>query len=157
MVYNEKYNMWCDATGKIYKQDINGEFIECNQYNIGKGYLCVSVTKPKHTVIRSHRLIWETFNGEIPEGYEIDHINTVRDDNRLDNLRCVTSKENSNNKLTLHHREKLKIGVKDKVYSEFGKKYIEHFGYSISKNPKQYSKEKTWYRRHNNTCRWEVK
>ena len=47
-----------------------------------------------------HRLVYETFVGEIPEGYEIDHINTVRDDNRLVNLRVVTSKENSNNPIT---------------------------------------------------------
>lgn len=34
----------------------------------------------------------------IPEGMEIDHINGVRDDNRIDNLRLVTKKENLKNK-----------------------------------------------------------
>lgn len=48
-----------------------------------------------------HRLVWEAFNGEIPDGLQIDHINTVRDDNRLINLRMVTPKENSNNPITL--------------------------------------------------------
>lgn len=32
---------------------------------------------------------------------EIDHINTIRDDNRVENLRWVTHKENSNNPITL--------------------------------------------------------
>lgn len=49
---------------------------------------------------RVHRLVWEAFNGPIPEGMEIDHINTIRDDNRLVNLRCVTPKENCNNPIT---------------------------------------------------------
>lgn len=48
-----------------------------------------------------HRLVWEAFNGTIPDGMQIDHINTVRDDNRLVNLRVVTPKENSNNPITL--------------------------------------------------------
>lgn len=50
--------------------------------------------------VLKHRFIWEAFNGEIPEGMEIDHINTLRDDNRLDNLRLRTHKENCNNPLT---------------------------------------------------------
>ena len=50
-----------------------------------------------------HRIIWEAFNGKIPEGYEIDHINTVRNDNRLDNLRLATHKENCNNPLSIEH------------------------------------------------------
>lgn len=45
-----------------------------------------------------HRIIWEMFNGKIPEGMEIDHINGVRDDNRIENLRCVTKQENALNK-----------------------------------------------------------
>jgi len=36
--------------------------------------------------------------GEIPKGFEIDHINGVRDDNRLCNLRLVTHAENNRNK-----------------------------------------------------------
>ena len=47
-----------------------------------------------------HRLVWESFNGPIPEGYELDHINAERYDNRLSNLRVVTRKENCNNPIT---------------------------------------------------------
>lgn len=31
----------------------------------------------------AHRIIWEMFNGAIPEGKEIDHINGVKSDNRI--------------------------------------------------------------------------
>lgn len=46
---------------------------------------------------RSHRVIWEIKNKPIPEGMEIDHINHIRDDNRIDNLRVVTRRENLKN------------------------------------------------------------
>lgn len=51
--------------------------------------------------ILTHRLVWEAFFGEIPEGYEIDHINTIRDDNRLSNLRITSHKANCNNPASL--------------------------------------------------------
>ena len=39
------------------------------------------------------------FVGLPPKGMECDHINRVRDDNRLENLRWVTKIENEANKL----------------------------------------------------------
>lgn len=48
-----------------------------------------------------HRLLWEAFIGEIPEGYEIDHIDGNPSNNVLQNLRIVTHKENMNNPNTI--------------------------------------------------------
>ena len=52
----------------------------------------------RHTVngIRdySHRHIWRELKGEIPDGFEIDHINNNKKDNRIDNLQCILLKEN---------------------------------------------------------------
>ena len=42
-----------------------------------------------------HRFVWECFNGVIPEGKVIDHINDVRHDNRLCNLQLLTPSENN--------------------------------------------------------------
>lgn len=43
-----------------------------------------------------HRLIWLAFYGSIPEGYEVNHINEIKTDNRLENLNLMTHKENCN-------------------------------------------------------------
>jgi hypothetical protein len=42
-----------------------------------------------------HRFIWECYNGTVPDGYEISHINGDRGDNRLDNLQCIKVDENT--------------------------------------------------------------
>lgn len=61
-----------------------------------------------------HVVKWEYFNGEIPDGYEIDHIIPISNGgtNKLSNLRLVTPKENSNNPLTLINASKARKGKK---------------------------------------------
>jgi len=41
-----------------------------------------------------HRLLYIHFVGDIPKGYEIDHIDSNKSNNAIDNLRLVTRKEN---------------------------------------------------------------
>lgn len=52
-------------------------------------------------------------------------------------------------------RKRISETLRNKSLSDFGKKYLAHFGYSISENTKQYNTELCWYRRHNKKCRWE--
>ena len=56
---------------------------------------------------RAHRFAWECFNGLIPDDKVIDHINDIRDDNRLCNLQLVTSSEN--NKKSAKNRDNVYI------------------------------------------------
>ena len=58
-----------------------------------KGYVYVSLQTKS---CRVHRLIWKAFNGKIPDGYEVNHINEDKTDNRLCNLNLMTRKENCN-------------------------------------------------------------
>lgn len=60
----------------------------------GHGYRVVSVGGKRWG---AHRLIWTMVNGPIPSGYDVDHINGDRQDNRLENLRLLTRAENNQN------------------------------------------------------------
>lgn len=146
MRFNDKYDLYIDEDLVIYywskKYD---KLMQRPMYN-RKGYLYV---KTKLGLKRVHRIIYETFVGPIPEGMEIDHINTIRTDNRLDNLRLVTPKENMNNPLTRKH-----ISEAIERYTEFGRKFKETYGITRCQNIKLYQREFMWYRRHNK-CRWE--
>lgn len=46
----------------------------------------------------AHRIVWFIHHGEIPKGFDIDHINHDRADNRIENLRLVSRSENLKNK-----------------------------------------------------------
>lgn len=52
--------------------------------------------------VKAHRVIWMLVYGEWPEN--IDHINGNRSDNRISNLRSVSTQENSKNRRALVRR-----------------------------------------------------
>ena len=54
---------------------------------IANGYRQVSI---KNEYYFAHRIAWLLTHGEIDPALQIDHMNHVRDDNRLVNLRLVT-------------------------------------------------------------------
>lgn len=69
--------------------------------NVFDGYERVCLCrngKQKH--FRVATLVYEAFNGPVPEGKELDHINGERTDNRLENLRVVSHLENCWNPIT---------------------------------------------------------
>lgn len=41
-----------------------------------------------------HRIVYQHFNGEIPEDFDIDHKNNEPSDNRIDNLQLLSHKQN---------------------------------------------------------------
>ena len=158
--YNQKYDRWVTDTGIVYRQNNTGAFVVCKQSNDVKGYKYIKVSKPYNTHIKIHRLVWETFNGLIPDGMVIDHEDTHKDNNVLSNLKMCTPKENMNNPLTKKHCSEAHKGkttfMKGKTVSEFGRKFKEHFGMTRHQNINLYSKELMWYINHNKVCRWEV-
>lgn len=68
------------------------------------GYLAVVLCKDgKQKTHKVHRLVAEMFIPNLENKEQIDHINTIKTDNRVENLRWVTPKENVNNPLTKEH------------------------------------------------------
>ena len=83
------------------------------------GYKRLTVNKKKTSC---HRIIWEMHNGAIPNDLSIDHINRVKDDNRIENLRLVNKSQNAlNSKL----KSTNKLGIKG-VY-QYGNKWAARF------------------------------
>jgi hypothetical protein len=66
------------------------------------GYLKISLL---NSGFLAHRLAWLYMTGKWPE-HQIDHINGVRHDNRLANLRDVTPTHNQQNQRVAHVRNK---------------------------------------------------
>jgi hypothetical protein len=62
-----------------------------------EGYIVIQLNKTQYY---AHRLIWTLLNGDIPNDRHIDHINRVKDDNNISNLRLVTDRENALNKVS---------------------------------------------------------
>lgn len=150
MKYNAKYDRWVSKDGLVYRYDKkNDKLVLCYSWFSKGGY---KLNRVRTGNVMQHRIVWETYKGSIPDGMQIDHINTIRTDNRLENLRLVTPKENSNNSLTIKHIIESRFG---KAFSDFGTKYKEHFGYGMSVDKKQYKREWIYYKRHK-ICSWEV-
>ena len=82
-------------TGKV-KNTKTGLFLK--QASNHKGYSMVTLGKGKTKTV--HRLVAETFIPNPDNKPCVDHINTQRDDNRVENLRWVTYSENNNNPIT---------------------------------------------------------
>lgn len=81
------------------------------------GYRQVGI---KGKVYLVHRIIMMLCFGHIPENAEIDHINHIRNDNRLVNLRFATQGENLKNKSV---SSKSTTGVTGVYFSKDKKKY----------------------------------
>jgi DNA-binding XRE family transcriptional regulator len=80
-----------------------------------RGYVKYSLTVDAVPAdVSGHRLVWETFNGPIPAGLQINHKNGVKNDNRLENLEVCTQSEN----LRHRHRTLGVQGTKNPVYGE---------------------------------------
>lgn len=84
--------------GSVYRENH-----KMSPVNNGTGYYHVKLRKDKKRYVKYvHRLVWETFNGRIPEGYEINHIDHDKSNNSLDNLELVTHSQNIH-KAVLYH------------------------------------------------------
>lgn len=86
----------------------------------GAGYYNVGINgKPKLW----HLLIWEHFNGPIPKGLQVDHINNIITDNRINNLQLLSHKDNVRYRLKQKNNTSGYAGVS---WNKSSKKWIVH-------------------------------
>jgi hypothetical protein len=77
------------------------------------GYVVVSLGKNNQGKwIKVHQIVAKTFIPNPENKHEIDHINAIPTDNRVENLRWATRLENANNPITKTSIAKSKIGNK---------------------------------------------
>lgn len=100
---------YCDREGNIYSRRY-GDIPKKMKTNLtgNKRYEIVHLitTKGHYKFKQVHRLIAQTLCNR-PEGkYEVDHINRNSRDNRPQNLRWVTHKENVQNRGEYHRRKR---------------------------------------------------
>lgn len=122
-----QYNAQENEIAEIWKQYLDTNYEVSNLGNVrnkktklvlatedtGNGYLYVGLQMPdgSYKKARVHRLVAMTFLEfeRTEERNEVDHINGVKTDNSVENLRWCTHKENMNNPITLN---KIRRGVR---------------------------------------------
>ena len=103
-IYKETYNRRCGhrvyEISNLGRVRLNGEIVEPGMngkyLSIGSFFI--------------HRAVAELFIPNPENKPYVDHINTVTTDNRAENLRWVTHKENCNNPLTRKHNSEAQHG-----------------------------------------------
>ena len=96
-----------DALGHRLKEKIlKPQILNNGYYRVA---LCKNSIRKDYFV---HRLVFEAFNGIIPENMQVNHINEIKSDNRLENLNLMTCKENINYGTGIERRVKKQINGK---------------------------------------------
>lgn len=98
----------------------------------------------KRKIFSVHRLVAEAFIPNPENKPCIDHINCIRSDNRVENLRWCTHKENMNNPITKQKKSEIMSGENNHF---LGKKHTQETRDKISKSRKGrfYGEENPFY------------
>ena len=89
------------------KRLLSGKIIKLHKDS--HGYLIAVISKNGvHKTVKIHRLVAMAFIPNPDCKRFVDHINTIRDDNRVENLRWVTARENNLNSIT---RKRMRVAA----------------------------------------------
>lgn len=145
------------------KNDGNYKYLKCSVMNRGYRYFQIhrKGTRKNYLI---HHLVAELFIGERPDGLVIDHIDRDKLNNKLENLRYITIKENIRNSHTFLDDKKTaeleeegytRIQARSRTY------HIEHREELLKKKKDYYYKNKErllqYQKERNDKERYKVK
>ena len=142
-------------TGKNYNRVLVSPGDEAGCFPGGDCYWTVRLDNKSYTV---HTVIYEMFFGPIPKGKVIDHINGIKTDNRVSNLRVVDRRTNQRNMKQPSTNTTGATGVSFNMVNNgrngrYRATYVDEFGITHGKNfsvKKCGSKEEAL----NLACKW---
>ena len=123
VLFTASGNRTADCYCRIWNRKFSGKI--AGSVN-NQGYLTISVFG---VVYAAHRVAWSIYHGADPQQMSVDHINMVKSDNRISNLRLASHKENLSNRKKQRNN---KSGYKGVIF----KKQINKFVASICVNGK---------------------
>lgn len=83
--------------GRIYSKGYNkNRLLKGTLFPNGYVRVKLKCVDGKYRMFMWHRVIYTYFNGAIPEGYQVNHIDENKQNNALSNLNLMTPKENCN-------------------------------------------------------------
>jgi hypothetical protein len=102
-----------------------------------EGYFIVRLHNKKY---KAHRIIYELFKGKIDKGLVVDHIDNVRHNNKINNLRAISSAHNSRNAKKYSSNNSGVNGVsKQYSYRSYGT-YLAYVANWVDLDGKKYGK-----------------
>jgi len=121
----------------FYSLDLNNNQVYGHKYKKYKkpfldkdGYYCITLCKnSKIKNFKLHRIIYEIYNGTIPDKMFIDHIDNNRQNNNIENLRLANRSENQ-------HNQKVNKNNKSTGYKNIRLTKYNTYEVSIKKNYK---------------------
>jgi hypothetical protein len=127
-------NIEITKDGKIFE---NGKERKLSIRSKNAPYLCVTIQNKLYSV---HRLVAEKYIPNPENKPQVNHINGIKTDNRIENLEWVTQSENTKHSYNFlgvkHNSDYLRV-LSDLEVSEIRKKYMPRV-YTMEKLSKEY-------------------